>query len=415
MRPPNTQSFGHWKVNTISCCEHQITNMCSTVVKLLDISSGKRRKLAGAYPHGTHSLRFSPCGQYLLCYGESAREILLYDITRTEEDDIAPVCVLGCAEVLSVVSLRCVAQGVVDVLQVTENHSATISRVVIGDVNVTQCKIQSSEKVLSGAFLPEEGKVRIVAGKSSKPSGFVLTYAEGPGVAPSVSISVETIPKDAKAYEALTQPVVMTPKDMAPDRKRPSAALENGDDDSSSKKMRAGTADEKTLEERLMELSAAAVKENTAEADATAAPTTDSLVTLLEQALQANDEEMLEQCLRVEDMSVVEETTKRLPVQRVVPFLEKLLAKFEKRPSRGLLMTKWLSCMMKHHMGYLISIPNLPSQLAGLSQLLEQRLNSYTKLTSLSGRLDLLMSQMKTVSSGSKSDVFVPHQVYYEE
>ena len=144
-------------------------------------------------------------------------------------------------------------------------------------------------------------------------------------------------------------------------------------------------------------------------------PTTDSLVTLLEQALQANDEDMLEQCLRVEDMSVVEETTKRLPVQRVVPFLEKLLAKFEKRPSRGLLMTKWLSCMMKHHMSYLISIPNLPSQLAGLSQLLEQRLNSYTKLTSLSGRLDLLMSQMKTVSSGSKSDVFVPQQVYYEE
>jgi hypothetical protein len=109
------------------------------------------------------------------------------------------------------------------------------------------------------------------------------------------------------------------------------------------------------------------------------APTADSLVTLLEQALQSSDASLLEQCLACSDVDIIDATMRKLPTQRVLVLLKLLVAKFEKKPSRGVLMTHWLSCI---------------HQLAALSQILEQRIHSFSKLASLAGRLDLLMSQV---------------------
>ena len=144
-------------------------------------------------------------------------------------------------------------------------------------------------------------------------------------------------------------------------------------------------------------------------------PTADSLVVLIEQALQSGDDILLEQCFECHDIEVIESTTKRLPPGRVLQLLRRLVAKFEKRPSRGVLLTRWLSSVLKNHTSYLISIPDLAGQLAGLSQMLEQRLSSYRMLVSLGGRLDLLMSQISASSSDSRSSPVTPTQTYIEE
>ena len=121
----------------------------------------------------------------------------------------------------------------------------------------------------------------------------------------------------------------------------------------------------------------------------------------------------------------------------MVQLLRKLVAKFEKRPSRGLLLTRWLAAVLRFHTSFLISVPDLSTQLAGLSQMLEQRLASYTRLAALGGRLDLLLSQIHDVvdddldhddshkdnhnsavkrrSGGSQLDAFEPRQVYVED
>jgi hypothetical protein len=59
--------------------------------------------------------------------------------------------------------------------------------------------------------------------------------------------------------------------------------------------------------------------------------------------------------------------------------------------------------------------------LAGLSQMLEQRLSSYTKLAALGGRLDLLMSQITTITEANgdakrtaNQEASIPRQVYRE-
>lgn len=146
-------------------------------------------------------------------------------------------------------------------------------------------------------------------------------------------------------------------------------------------------------------------------------PTADSLVTLMEQALQSNDSALLEQCLLCTNLDIIDATTERLPTQRVLTLLKTLVSKFEKRPSRGLLVTHWLSYILKHHISFLITVPDLSRQLAGLSQLLEQRLSSYSRLASLSGRLDLLMSQVtnQKLTNGAQGAGITPLAEYQDE
>merc|ERR1712070_801847 len=106
------------------------------------------------------------------------------------------------------------------------------------------------------------------------------------------------------------------------------------------------------------------------------------------------DDALLEQCLQSGDIDVIDATARQLPTNRIVFLLKKLVAKFEKQPSRGILVTRWLSSVLRHHTSYLVTVPDLSFQLAGLGQMLEQRLSSYMRLSSLAGRLDLLLSQL---------------------
>ncbi len=131
------------------------------------------------------------------------------------------------------------------------------------------------------------------------------------------------------------------------------------------------------------------------------------------QALQTGDDALLEQCFGCEDADVVDETSRRLPTGRIVLLLRRLVSKFEKRPSRGLLLTRWLAAILRHHTAYLVSVPDLTTQLAGLSQMLEQRLSSYARLASLGGRLDLLLSRVSTTGH-HKNDNPVPLAVVKE-
>lgn len=197
---------------------------------------------------------------------------------------------------------------------------------------------------------------------------------------------------------------------------------------SSSKKSRVAGPDEDdddeteelTLEQRLESLSAGMDALERAATHAPRdrndpAPTSDSLVTLLDQGLQTGDDALLEQCLACDDAEVVDATASRLPVSRVVPLLRKLMAKFEKRPARGMLLTRWLVSILRHHMAFLISVPELAAQLAGLSQMLEQRLACHVSLAALGGRLDLLMSQVASGADGGAGGSFAPKAVYMEE
>lgn len=76
--------------------------------------------------------------------------------------------------------------------------------------------------------------------------------------------------------------------------------------------------------------------------------------------------------------------------------MPRVVAKLEKRPSRATSLGRWIRALLSCHMGYLISVPGLPDKLALLHQLIDRRVASFPKLLELQGRLDLLLSRVKT-------------------
>jgi hypothetical protein len=117
------------------------------------------------------------------------------------------------------------------------------------------------------------------------------------------------------------------------------SASENGlNYDSKNKIIANGTinSNELTLQQRLENLSSEIIKafdskddrqhERAEDDDQDGMPptefTSDSLVVLVEQALQAGDDNLLEECLNCVNDNVVETTTMRIKVERIVPLLK---------------------------------------------------------------------------------------------
>lgn len=355
---------------------------------------------------------------------------------------------------------------VVDVLVVFEVDGGCVARFSPSDEgseDVTICNISTNETILSGVFGAiggggGVGSVSLAVGSTARPFFTHLSYVSSDGSLLS-SLSASTPGAGASAVggsssaaggaPAAAAPLVIGPHDVG-GVKRPvvpaSSSPAADEEDVTGMKKRAKNedigsegglvvgSDELTIEQRLEGLAASIAhaesqgslsrskKANAGGADSApaAGPSADSLVTLIEQALQSGDDSLLEECLGCESFDVVDVTAQRLPTTRVVGFLRKLVAKFEKRPSRSALLTHWLASLLRHHTSYLISVPDLSAQLAGLCQILEQRLSSYSKLAALSGRLDLLMQQVsaggsKKLVGAGKGEGAKPVQVYREE
>lgn len=143
----------------------------------------------------------------------------------------------------------------------------------------------------------------------------------------------------------------------------------------------------------------------TSSSSASGLPSSDSLVVLIEQALQASDDTLLEQCLSCQESSVIETTTRLLPTSKAINFLMKIIAKFEKRPSRVMLLLPWLNHLLQQHATFLSGFPNFAKTFASLSQILEQRVSCLNSFTALNGRLDLIMHQSLSSLSPSSSSL----------
>lgn len=126
-------------------------------------------------------------------------------------------------------------------------------------------------------------------------------------------------------------------------------------------------------------------------------PTASSILSMLSQALQSKDTQLLEACLAVSDKVIINNTVQRISHAKVNIFLEILVDKFQTRPSRGAQLVPWMKALLSHHMAYLMSSPDL-SVLASLYHAVNAHLAGFDQLMSLSGRLDLLLVQVITLS-----------------
>ncbi len=375
--------------------------------------------MAAHFTGGISCLGFTQCGRYLFCSGSNSREVLLFDIQASASDE--PMVSIPLIGVASGICGRSTSDNKIELCVLFEDSGAAFSRINLDNMSIDTTNIKLETKVHSISFCEALESVVIASGSSTKPTFIkIKVIDEYNQLIKKLSIPVsknEEIKKDKEVLDDPISSTVIGPNQMG-ELKRPIV-----EDLGSNKKSRSNDNDINlmTLEERLESLSSKMNQlEKTTFSDSknNDRATSDSLVTLIEQALQSGDDTLLEQCLICDDVDVIDETARRLSAFRVVKFLQKLISKFEKRPSRGILIVRWLSSILKSHTSYLISLPNLANSLSGLSQMLEQRLSSYSKLAALSGRLDLLMSQIsaKSQSKGtSTNSAFIPLNTYIEE
>ncbi|KAJ4355987.1 Small subunit (SSU) processome component [Didymosphaeria variabile] len=126
-----------------------------------------------------------------------------------------------------------------------------------------------------------------------------------------------------------------------------------------------------------------------------AAPSATSLSTVLTQALRTNDQELLDSCLRVNDVDTIYSTIERLPSPLVGALLQKLAERLHKRPGRPGMLMVWVQWSLATHGGYLATQSNLIKQTATLTKVLTQRSTGLQPLLSLKGRLDMLQTQLE--------------------
>ncbi|KAJ3089305.1 Small subunit (SSU) processome component [Physocladia obscura] len=130
-----------------------------------------------------------------------------------------------------------------------------------------------------------------------------------------------------------------------------------------------------------------------------ATPTATSLYNLLTQAIHSGDKQLLEQCLQVSDSIVITASVKRLNPGHVVPFLNMLTTRLQIKPTRAAKLIEWIRAVVVCHAAFLMTNPALVVQLSSLHATLTARTETFSKLLKLSGRLDLVTSQIEMRAS----------------
>jgi hypothetical protein len=150
--------------------------------------------------------------------------------------------------------------------------------------------------------------------------------------------------------------------------------------------------------------------EKNAVVKASGVSTAGSLVALLRQALQANDQTNLDYCLRegARSTRVVTNTVARLESKLVLTLIKVILARYKARPSRGVFLMPWIREVLTTHTSYLLSVGEAADTLSALYQCISSRLVVTKQLQQLNGRLELLMSQASRHSPSSNQLEMTP-------
>jgi U3 small nucleolar RNA-associated protein 5 len=147
-------------------------------------------------------------------------------------------------------------------------------------------------------------------------------------------------------------------------------------------------------------------------------PSSNSLSTVLSQALRTNDAELLESCFQVNDLDSVRTTIERLDSSLVASLLRKLAEKIHRRPGRAGILMVWVQWTLVSHGGYLAGQPDVLAQVGSLSRVIKERATGLQPLLTLKGKLDMLSAQLefrRSVQARAKLDEDDEEAVIYVE
>ncbi|XP_019625691.1 PREDICTED: WD repeat-containing protein 43-like isoform X2 [Branchiostoma belcheri] len=121
-------------------------------------------------------------------------------------------------------------------------------------------------------------------------------------------------------------------------------------------------------------------------------PRADTLAVLLTQGLQSEDSDILQRVFSSANETLIRNTVQRIPVSLVVPLLKEVTRRMHGRAGSGMTV-QWLRAVLETHTSYLMTCPDVVSNLGSLYELLDSRVATFSKLSRLQGKLKLVLSQ----------------------
>lgn len=122
-----------------------------------------------------------------------------------------------------------------------------------------------------------------------------------------------------------------------------------------------------------------------------------SLSTVLSQALQIQDKQMLDMVLNSSQhgasisLDIVDSTISQLGIEYIASFLSQIVSRLYSNPTRSIHLFHWIKAILVYHMSIIWTIPELGETLVQLKNILEERVQSYNSLQKLSGRLEWIL------------------------
>ncbi|KYQ89285.1 WD40 repeat-containing protein [Tieghemostelium lacteum] len=119
---------------------------------------------------------------------------------------------------------------------------------------------------------------------------------------------------------------------------------------------------------------------------------TDSVITLILQALRASDNGLLAKAMHVKPI-VIKNTVKVLPSLYAYNLLTKIVVDLAIDGNRAAYILPWISEILLQHSSYLLTIPDLSTKLSILNNFIEDKVQLYNKISKLIGKINLINSQ----------------------
>ncbi|XP_037041242.1 WD repeat-containing protein 43-like isoform X3 [Bradysia coprophila] len=122
-----------------------------------------------------------------------------------------------------------------------------------------------------------------------------------------------------------------------------------------------------------------------------------SLVETLKQALHNHDAANIRTVLATKDENMIRSTLKRLPAHYVPSLIDELTLLTHKKTANVQVAVRWLKLLLQIHASQLMALgkDELRDRFGALLGIIQNRTNCLVQLTTLSGRLDFLLNQIK--------------------
>ncbi|KAL2610113.1 hypothetical protein R1flu_028686 [Riccia fluitans] len=414
----------------------------SSELRMFDLSSKKRiRKFAG-HPGEVTALTFSRDGKYALSSSLGERQVSVWNC-ETDSSDTGSVYSLSCDQSVVYLDGTGFHQGTdspLKVLAVSESGAAFVwqAQTIEQLANVKPATITVARNpgikgihvsILAVGLLKRKLKdvttVQVAHGTTAKPTfeeitvsamattivlgtkqaGGVLLPASQPTEVVTTKMTNITVLGPDNAADAVMAkthvesgdiPLLKTPKKRAasveldgdetvqqkPEWLDEDATMEEEDDDV-------------PLEERLVSLGIVDKEATNEEKHVKVVPPRrDSLHVLLSQALQSDDNSLMERCLAVQDEKLIRNTVGKLRPSEAGKFLGVCTFRLETRPRRGLALVSWIRAILLQHSASLMINPAMQPVLTTLYQVIDARMTVFRPLLALSGRLDLITTHI---------------------